>query len=557
MDKINNTSPPHNDKICLPATTEKIAQLETENALLRNIIENLPGNVFWKDKNGKFLGCNLNVARLLNLASTQAIIGKTHFDLLKAEIAAVLDDVDQTVVRTAQGILVEEQGLTADNQPATYLSRKMPLCNSLGNVIGTVGVAFDITDRKKIEEELRAAKEQAEIASRVKSEFLANMSHDVKTPLTGIIGMSELLTHYLQDKNLEFANMLLRSGQQLLSFINNCLEISTIESNDLILKSEYFNLKALVSEIYELFLPAITLQRLQLDIYYNNQVPEYLYGSRSSLYRILLNLVGNAVKFTPKGSITIHFSVVEKPSPDEIILEIKVEDTGIGIAETDQKIIFDRFTRLIPSYKGTHEGSGIGLYIVQTFVKRMHGEIYLKSSQGKGSQFTLILPFKMQSSISNAPISFKKTSKPSTSTHTDNQHPVSAIRKVPRVLLVEDNVIAQRIESFMFESLHCQVDLAKSGEQALKVFRPSKYDFILMDIGLPDMQGDAVTKRIREIEAAVPYQTPIIALTAHITSDVRHTYLASGMNKIYSKPLSYAQAKKLIRLYCPYASQGK
>jgi nitrogen-specific signal transduction histidine kinase len=421
-------------------------------------------------------------------------------------------------------------------------------------VIGCVGISIDITELKNSQDALKIAKEQAEAASLIKSEFVANMSHDVKTPLSGIIGMAELLTYRLEGEDLEFAQTLLASGRQLLTFFDNCLEVFK-QSNEVALTVEHFNLQALLDEIYELFQPAIKTKGLIFSIYYPVHVPHYIIGSRTGTYRILLNLVSNAVKFTHQGRVIVHVDLDEHLR-NQPMIKFTVEDTGIGIPKNKQKIIFERFTRLIPSYKGTYEGSGLGLSIVYKFIKSLRGEIFVKSEEGKGSQFTILLPIQIlpcheqkedhenevtHSALSNlAPITISKWGKSR----------LGASINIPvKVLLVEDNLTAQRMESSLLLSMNCHVDVVDSGERALDIFEPGKYDLIFMDIGLPGLQGDGVSRCIRKIEQGSLYHTPIIALTAHTNEAINNQYLAAGIEYIISKPLSLEQAKNIIERF--------
>lgn len=516
----------------------EIDSLKTKNEILDIIISKLPGNVYWKSLDGTILGANDNLASIFGFESPSDIVGKLTEEFVGEQINELLSEIDHRCIDLDQEINTEEFGYNIHKEPAIYLSRKMPLRTKAGKVIGVVGVSLDITDRKKMEEELKIAKEKSEIASLAKSEFLANMSHDVKTPLSGIIGISELLTHRLANENLELAKTLLASGKQLYNFIENCLELAKIESTQLFV-NETFNLANTVYEIKELFLPAVNSKNLLLNIYIDPLLPKNVIGSQAGLYRTLLNLVGNAVKFTEKGSISIYLNFLKKISDQDIMIQCIVEDTGIGIASENQKIIFDRFTRLIPSYKGVHDGSGIGLYIVKTFVEKMNGEIHLESELDQGSKFTVNLPMQIPSrelpNISNDRV---LTQTPP-STNLNDQHLI-------RVLLVEDNPIAQQIEKTLLSSLNCAVEVADSGEKALALFEPNKYDLVLMDIGLPEIQGDAAAILIREKEKDAEKPCTIIALTAHLTDNMQKDLKASGINEVYCKPLLHDKAKQML-----------
>ena len=480
--------------------------INKEIAQLRNIIYEIPGCVYWKDKKGVYLGCNKGFLEIAGLNSVDQVIGKTDFDLCWAEQAEILRKNDKEVMLF--GPIHFEESVTLSNQEKlTYTVVKSPLYDEKGEVIGVIGTSLDISQQKRLAEELRVARDKAEALSKAKSEFILNMSHDVKTPLSGIIGLAEILTYQLKEKELtDFAQMILDSGNQLLIFFDNCLEMTKLEGTNLIQAKEYFNLRNLVNELTDLFQPAIQSKNLDYYVNFDENIPGGLIGSRAGLYRILMNLIGNAVKFTKSGSVSITIQVGKKTTRKKMIIKISIEDTGIGIPEDKQKIIFERFTRLTPSYKGIYEGSGIGLYIVQRFIHSMGGEIYLQSEEGKGSRFTIILPlevpllsaqeyqegkllstseYKRKQSDAAKPSLKKEHLEPEIKNFTNEEKPSDK----RRVLLIEDNPIAQRLAGRLLSSLYCEVEIAETGKKALDLYRSGKFDFILVDIGLPDIPG--------------------------------------------------------------------
>jgi len=525
-------------------------ELRSENRLLKKIISLLPGNVYWKSKDGVHLGCNLNVAHVLKCRSIEEVIGKRNSDLLPADIATTLDDIDNKIYSTGIGTTIEEYAVNRD-QPAVYISKKIPLFDDDNNVVGLLGVSFDITERKQMEVALKIAKEKAEEANRSKTEFITNLSHDVKTPLAGIIGVAELLTYRLAAEELDFAQILLVSSRQLLNFFDNCLEVFKLEKSNAQIVIENFNLKDTLAEICDMFEPTLRNRHLSLTIDYSDKVPEYIKGSRTGIYRILLNLVSNAVKFTNQGGVTIRVREHREK------LQLIVEDTGIGIPANKQESIFQNFTRLIPSYRGTYDGSGIGLYIVHKFVASMHGTVDVVSEPDEGSQFTVTLPLHQ---IDIQPIS---------SNHQDVVHSNKPLLERPlkvleapntrectaaqmdevKILLVEDNQVVQRIQSSLLNSFGCKIDIAETGEQALELYAPDKYDLIFMDIGLPDIAGDVVAKLIRKLEQSSSTPTPIIALTAHVSENAALAHVSCGINDTLQKPLSRDQAQRMINRY--------
>lgn len=436
----------------------------------------------------------------------------------------------------------------------------MPLHDQDGNIIGIMGTSLDITQRKKLEEELKIAKEKAEAASKAKTEFIAHMSHDVKTPLSGIISLSESLSSRIPEEYRHITKDILEASEHLMVFFKNCIELVKLENGSIFLSKEKFGLKPLLDEVLCLFQPVIKSKALTLHVEYDEKIPKQLLGSRITLYRVLLNLLGNAVKFTSKGSISIR-AKLKKATPSQATIKLSIADTGIGIPSDKQKIIFEYFTRLTKSYEGTYEGSGIGLYIVEKFVKSMGGKIQVNSEEGKGSEFTVVVPLEIPplsasendaddflplttSQIKTAPPREREYKLPSTTLKPD-QSPK------PKILLVEDNTIAQKTTSLLLDALGCEVDLADCGAQAITLFAPGKYALVFMDIGLPDMNGYQVTEQLRKMEQGTEFHAPILGLSAHVAQEEEEQLSASaaGIDEMYSKPLRQSQAIALLRQY--------
>ncbi len=277
---------------------------------LENIIARLPGHVYWMDKENKFLGCNDLQAKSAGSNSAHAkllrknnIIGKTNSQMPWFELADTLNALNCQVMETGKEYAEEQEAQLADGTKRTFLSKKTPLLDKEGEVLGILGISFDITDRKQMEQELLKSKENAEAASRAKTEFLANMSHDMKTPLTGVVGLADLMAHDggAREIDRQRAESIYACGLQAVSLFDNCLELSKMEMEDWILKREHFSLKKLIDDIYVLYLPKANLKQLTLNLEYDHHLPPQVEGSHASLYRVLLNLVGNAIKFTERG----------------------------------------------------------------------------------------------------------------------------------------------------------------------------------------------------------------------------------------------------------------
>jgi signal transduction histidine kinase/CheY-like chemotaxis protein len=533
--------------------TESINQKNKEIFQLKSVLDNIPGDIYWKDKNGVYLGINetgCESLRRMGFAWEKAdIVGKTDYDLYPKETADEFRKNDLQVMQTGVKSSREEAAILPSGERIIQLSVKRPLLGEDGETIGVVGNTIDITYLKKIESDLRVAKALAESANKMKSEFIANMSHDVKTPLSGIIGLSELVSVSSKEETTQkFLKDVQACGQTLMNFFNHCLELSTLDNADVTLIVERFSLKDLVNEIVTLFTPAISHKGLALTVSYGEEVPTYFFGSRAAIYRVLQNLVGNAIKFTHEGSIDISIRA-EMPivsGKKDLMVSFSVNDTGIGIPADKQKVIFEKLTRLTPSYQGIYEGSGIGLYLVEKFITAMGGKITLESREGVGSKFFVTLPLKSV----DLPVFSKQVI---TSTPPENNEDDLGLKSsdklnlqgetMIRVLLVEDNEVAQKIVSILLNRIGCQVDIASTGAEAIESLEKTIYDLVYMDIGLPDMKGYEVVEKWRENCYG---NIPIIALTAHADTTERELCFKSGIDGILRKPLLEKQAVEVI-----------
>ncbi len=364
---------------------------------LDNIIARLPGHVYWLDKNNRYLGCNDLHAQSAGLKNRYEVVDKTNADLAWGSQAEFLDNINNKVRTTGKEYCEEETAPIANGDIHTFLSRKTPLFDDEKNIIGMLGISFDITERKQMEQDLLIAKEKAEAANRAKTEFLANISHDVVTPLLSINILANNLLENHDEKNKENAELILSCQQQLSTFFKNCLDNANFELESPQLSEEFFSLTVFFQEIYNLFITNATQKKLSLNINIDDSAKVSVLGCRFILLRIVLNLVNNAVKFTENGGIAIEVNASTSSHKNEILLTISVQDTGIGIPEDKQACIFERLTRLAPAFSKRIEGSGIGLHIVDQYTKRMGGNIHVKSKVGEGSTFTVILPLKVAS----------------------------------------------------------------------------------------------------------------------------------------------------------------
>jgi len=374
---------------------KRIDELEQENQYLQQIIAHMPGNVYWKNLKGAYLGCNENTARLIGVKSSAEFIGKTIYEIVNEDFAKIIDDVDSRIMQTGIPEIVEEKAYAFDGSPAIYLSHKAPLRDKKGNICGLLGVSLEISNLKKIEKALTEAKEKAEAANKAKSEFLRNISHDLRTPFNGILSFSERLyemeTNSLKKEMLE---CIVISTRQLVGIVNEILEFSKIEFGQLPLKEKMLDLQNISTTIKRLFAAKILEKNIDFLIEYSTDLPPVLIGDETRICRILLNLVGNALKFTENGSITLNIQL-EKKLKNHAMIALSVSDTGIGISKENYDFIFEKFSRLTLADKSEYEGLGLGLYIVKKFVQELSGTIDVESTVGKGSTFTCHLPLRL------------------------------------------------------------------------------------------------------------------------------------------------------------------
>jgi two-component system aerobic respiration control sensor histidine kinase ArcB len=383
------------DMVVVEEKNNLIYKLKEKIQHLESIIALLPGHVYWLDRENVLQGCNNLQAEFANLPSRRAIVGKKNADLLHADEASELDSINNRVMETGKPYIGEELAEMPHGQ-RVYLSQKVPLRNEQDEVVGLLGVSFDITDRKRMEKELQIARERAELANQTKTEFIRNLEHDIRTPLCGIKSVTKYLETIEDDaKKKDFLSDIEIATNELLNYLDNIVEFSQINTGATPLIVKEFNLEQVVKGIVNLELAAARSKQLDLRYGYASNVPMMVIGDRFRLHRMLLNLVNNAIKFTEQGYVKISVGFIEKINEKEVLLEIAVGDTGIGIAKKHHETIYDKFTRCDPSNKGIYKGTGLGLWIVKQFIEDLDGQIKLTSELGCGSIFTCRLPFRL------------------------------------------------------------------------------------------------------------------------------------------------------------------
>lgn len=323
--------------------------------MLENILALMPGHVYWVDSKGTYLGCNDNQAKSAGLPSRKEIISKRNQDLPwnynQNMLPEALDKINTEVMETGRTITVEEPALLQDGTQVVFLSTKAPIRNRQGRIMGMVGISIDITERKKAEAALVIEKHKAEAANQAKTEFLENMRHDIRTPLSGMVSGLALLSHTKEERKIkQYTNQLLDASQELLRFLNEVLESIQVASGEIPLLKKKFNLKDILEKVIKLSQPIAHAKNVSLGFTFDHNIPPYLIGDSDRIYRIVLELLVNALKFTPAGYVTVSTKLAQKNERD-LVVQIEVADTGPGIPTEQQSNLFVRFKRLTPSYQ--------------------------------------------------------------------------------------------------------------------------------------------------------------------------------------------------------------
>jgi PAS domain S-box-containing protein len=385
---------------------------------------------------------------------------------------------------------------------------------------------LDISEQKNNEQQLRTARHDAEMASEAKSNFLATMSHEIRTPMNAVLGILGLLRDTtLDSKQLELVHTGRESGELLLTIINDILDFSKMEADKLQLEHTGFDLHRLLAHSVELLKHQADSKGLSLELILEPGLPRYAKGDPDRLRQILINLINNAIKFTPSGSITIKISA-NSVSNENFTLRCSVQDTGIGIANDLQTSLFEEFTMADQSHSRHHEGTGLGLAICKRLVALMHGSIECYSEPGNGSIFTFTIALEM-------------AHEHECESGRTLDEPLRLPDANTRILLAEDNPANQMVIKNILEYADLQVDIVANGREAVEAARSMPYDIVLMDISMPEMDGMTATRKIRQFPGQAD-KLPIVALTAHSLSGDKERFLEAGMDDYLSKPIDRA-----------------
>ncbi len=512
---------------------------------LRNIFENSPDAMFVIDRDGHVITANAQACSMVKM-DKQTLLSKNIYDLAPAEVS---DEITINMQRFFSRELIQCEGVSQASDGSMI---PIDMTGSLHQIDGKEMLQLHVRDasmRKEAEENMLTAKHlaeeakeladnarrMAEQASQAKSEFLANMSHEIRTPLNGIVGMIQLLgdTH-LTTEQKTCVDTIMQSSSGLIKIISHVLDISKIEAGQMDVRESAIDLRSMCSNLFHIFRPTAEQNGIRLQCNCQDNTPQYVVGDEGLIEQVLVNLIGNALKFTHHGSVSLN---IECHATDEKEAELyfQVIDTGIGIEKEKQSTIFEKFTQVDGSNKRRYGGTGLGLAICRQLIELMGGTIGLISSRGQGSTFffNLTLP------LTNEPAK----PKPGEAAASD-----AIIQPNIQVLLAEDNLVNQKVAIAILQKAGCQVDAVDNGQDAIQRVQKASYDIVLMDCQMPVMDGYEATARIRAMKEPL-CRIPIIAITAHAMSEDRERCIESGMDDYVSKPVSRQALIDMINQY--------
>ena len=533
------------------------ADLRSKTALLEAQANSTIDGILVVDDHGQRLLHNRRLVELLKIPA-EILADKDDRHMLQHVVTLIkdpqlflskIDHLNKHPGETSRDEIEFKDGSVLDRYSAAVIDKN-------GQYLGRIWVFRDITEHKRAEQQMRTAKEDAEAANRAKSQFLANMSHEIRTPMNGVIGITGLLLDTeLTPEQRQYADIVRTSGEALLKVINDILDFSKIEARKLTLETSDFDLQSVLENALAVLAIKAKEKGLTLTYEIESATPRLLRGDPGRVRQVLLNLLGNAVKFTAKGKVSVSVRV-DALDDKKATLRFSVSDTGVGFPQNSASALFEPFMQGDGSSTRRYGGTGLGLTISKQLVEMMGGQIGVESEEGKGSKFWFTAVFEKQPPSSGLALTKKNsveilTGRIAQSTQTPVKlHPA-------RILFVEDNVINQQVALAILKKLGYRAHLAANGVEALQALGDADYDLVLMDCEMPEMDGWEATRHIRQKKIRIRNpQIPVIAITADALSEDRDKCLQAGMNDYLSKPVEPYQLAAVLEKWLKPSSGG-
>jgi PAS domain S-box-containing protein len=507
----------------LKAAEEKLTlQREENQKRLQAILNNIPMAVYIKDLDGRFVMINRQFRDTFGLTDEKVLGRKAHELANNERDVKFYEDTDRKVIETLKPVETEQVVFTAQGE-RNMLVTKFPLFDKNNKLFAISGVDKDITDMVHYREQLIAARRKAESAEKLQEEFLANMSHEIRTPMNGIVGMANLLADTrLDDEQKEFVNYIRYSSDILLALINDILDLSKIKAGRMTVEKSNFSLLKAIDSVFVPLEIKAGEKGIHVEKNLDPGLPEIIKGDRFKLTQILNNLVSNAVKFTDKGKIALSVKLQRKLE-NAVDIEFILEDTGIGIAANQLDNIFESFVQVGDDMVKRSGGTGLGLAITKKLIELQGGWVVVASEEGKGTCFRFLLQFETSEALKENIIHFSAG------------EPVRELEG-KKILLVEDNLVNQKVTWHMLTKAGMEVEIAGDGKQAVALLEKGvRPDMILLDLQMPEMDGFQATAYIRN---KLRLNIPIIAMTASVLRNEKSKCFQVGMNGYLPKPFA-------------------
>ncbi len=521
----------------ITATVDLQKKLENEISRLQGILESCPAGVFFSKK---------NVIQYCN-PKAQEIAGVRKGSPTPGDDVMIEGDIKALYTSFTDGIDTYDAPFTIRDPNDNLRNLLLTGINFIWNEEHMqILWALEVTEMHKIQQELMLAKDAAEAATRAKSDFLATMSHEIRTPMNAILGFLHLFDRKnLSQKQNSYIEKITISATGLLRIINDILDFSKIEANKMDLENIAFNLEVSMNAIHSIMSFSANEKGLDLTSEIAKDVPKIIIGDRERINQVLLNLLGNAIKFTHQGSVSLQVKLNHIIDDEHVMLDFIVTDTGIGLSKEQSAKLFQPFTQADASTSRRFGGTGLGLIISKKLAELMGGNISLNSTLGQGSEFTYSLKAKIDNSIDTEQLAMLSND---IFNNEDYTHADTSTLIGKKILLVEDNMINQEIAAALLEDYKFELDFADNGQEAIKCVKAKEYDLILMDIQMPTMDGLQATKHIRSLNHELPYveKLPIIAMTANVMTEDKQRCEEAGMNAHVAKPISPHELRKAL-----------